>query len=364
MLTSIVSSNASKIKYVGFIEPCYSQEYGGGSGEAYLVLGSKRSLSVVDLLTMKTLWTVEGRFTTFAVAKDDATSSAAATNGWIACGMASFDETKDQAPDGVNKAEDLDEKEFHLAVFSYTDSIPIIKRKMNAKITSIEYCHVGMADESTPALVVLSTNGEINLVHQGEEIQCKGKVARLHRTTLPQLPAALLQSSLAFQVENNDLSNVPSSEPRWLERYLDAESSNISSVASIYKDFMLNFLPKVAPSSSTQENIESEEPPIQWDVDTKKDSDEVSPQEANNTERLNRIRAAARSVFLKSEEAASVVPASQTAETESSRRSHKRRKETLPEAEPVKDADQAEPAKKRSSSRKKSTKGSLDYVYG
>jgi hypothetical protein len=35
------------------------------------VLGSKRNLSLVDLLSMKTLWTVMGKFTSFTVAKNE-----------------------------------------------------------------------------------------------------------------------------------------------------------------------------------------------------------------------------------------------------------------------------------------------------
>ena len=355
MLTSVVSSNPNNIIYLGFIEPCYSQELGGGSGEAYLVLGSKRSLSVVDLLTMKTLWTVIGRFNAITVAKDDAQASAIAENGWIACGMAASDDAKEDAADAED---DKDSDEFSLAVFTYASSDPLLKRKMTSKILSAEFCPIGLHGESKAALVILSEGGELSLVHRGEDITSMGKVARLNRTLLPQLPATLFQSSLASNNSTNDPPNIRSMEPNWLESYIDAESSNISSVATIYKDFMLNFLPKV--SDSNRDVAEPEEQEIQWEVDTKKDPGEVS-QDGINAERLNRIRAAARLVFMKNESPAAIN--SSETETGSGNRARKKRKDNTPE-EPVEDAEKAKPAKKRSSSRKKASTENADYTYG
>lgn len=346
MMASFVSSYATKIIFVGFIEPCYARELGGGSGEAYLVLGSKKSLAVVDLLTKKTLWTLVGRFSAFAVAKNDSEACAVVENGWIACGMALLDSV---TMNPENEESNMDDHQ--LAIFSYSSDIPLMKRKCQTKISSIQYSsHSRGTEYSEASLVFLSKNGGLKLMYRGEEFEGKRKVARLHRTLLPQLPASLLQSSISSNQFNEVDTNFSAPPPNWLERYLDAETSNISSIASIYKDFMLNFLPKA--SASTQENSEEDEP-VPWEITTGKVRDDRLFSDTLHYERMSRIRAAASSVFSGNETSTQSLSRS---DLKSSDRAPRKRKEKTT-SESATSADSVEPSKKRSSGRKKNALG-------
>ena len=68
------------ITFTAFIEPKASALLGGGNGEAMLVVGSKRCLSVYDLISMKVMWSIEGWFSSFAVAPDEAAAISCATS--------------------------------------------------------------------------------------------------------------------------------------------------------------------------------------------------------------------------------------------------------------------------------------------
>lgn len=56
---TLVVPSPNNITYCKFVEPCFEADYGSGSGESYLVLGTRRSLTVVDCLTMAVSWHLE-----------------------------------------------------------------------------------------------------------------------------------------------------------------------------------------------------------------------------------------------------------------------------------------------------------------
>jgi NET1-associated nuclear protein 1 (U3 small nucleolar RNA-associated protein 17) len=69
MRASFVLPSSDQVKFTGFIEPNNSF---AGSGQAYLVVGSKHCLTVFDLLTMNRLWSFNGRLSGFSIATSDA----------------------------------------------------------------------------------------------------------------------------------------------------------------------------------------------------------------------------------------------------------------------------------------------------
>jgi hypothetical protein len=71
MKHAFTSNSTAAIFFVRFIEPLARPAFGGGCGHCYLVLGSKESLQVYDLLTLELVWSIEGTFDCFAVAKNE-----------------------------------------------------------------------------------------------------------------------------------------------------------------------------------------------------------------------------------------------------------------------------------------------------
>lgn len=80
---SVVIPSRYNIIFTAFIEPRASAVMGGGAGEALLVVGSKRCLSVYNLINMKVVWCVEGNYSCFAVARDESAT--------IHCGDIAYD---------------------------------------------------------------------------------------------------------------------------------------------------------------------------------------------------------------------------------------------------------------------------------
>lgn len=68
MRASFVLPSSDQVKFTGFIEPNSSF---AGCGQAYLVVGSKRCLTVFDLLTMNRLWSFNGHLSGFSIASSD-----------------------------------------------------------------------------------------------------------------------------------------------------------------------------------------------------------------------------------------------------------------------------------------------------
>ena len=73
--TTFVSPSPVQVIFSAFIEPRGSTSLKHSStGEVFLVAGSKQSVSVYDLFTLKVVWSVttDGEYSAFSVAQDDA----------------------------------------------------------------------------------------------------------------------------------------------------------------------------------------------------------------------------------------------------------------------------------------------------
>ena len=108
--TTFVAAARQQVTFTAFIEPSGSAAHAPGSaGAAYLVVGSRKLLSLYNLLTLELVWSVSGVFSAFNTASSDSlvfrkagrrssdssAGSAAAAHelgGWIAvCNSVSSD---------------------------------------------------------------------------------------------------------------------------------------------------------------------------------------------------------------------------------------------------------------------------------
>jgi len=97
---TLVAPTPHNVIFSAFVEPCFAPSRGGGNGQAYLVVGSRRCLAVFDLMTLRLLWEVEGRFSCFAVAESEAaTLGSSGQLAWIAAAGAPNGEPEDGETD-------------------------------------------------------------------------------------------------------------------------------------------------------------------------------------------------------------------------------------------------------------------------
>ena len=69
---TLVVPTPNSITFCKFIEPCFEADHGSGSGESYLVLGTGRSVTVIDCLSMKIAWNLQSTgIDCIAVASND-----------------------------------------------------------------------------------------------------------------------------------------------------------------------------------------------------------------------------------------------------------------------------------------------------
>eukprot|EP01035_Chromulina_nebulosa_P025033 gene25033-32631_t len=99
--SSFLNPGTSAIQFSAFIEPNRDAMEGGG-GDSLLVLGSKRCMSVVNLMDLQHLWsiTVPGSFTSWAVAGREAEclTGAKMEKGWVAVGYCYKTEAEIKVP--------------------------------------------------------------------------------------------------------------------------------------------------------------------------------------------------------------------------------------------------------------------------
>lgn len=156
--TVVGEGGANHVNFLRIVEPDIADCDGGGSGQAFLVMGTKRSLSVVDLLTLSVRWTSSGsrRFSCFCVASSS--SEARRSGGWIAAGSK-------ESKDGVFRLEVFsllsnekkqDDEEEEEEVCGREEEIKALEEVvLQEKLTSVAFAEDGLLVASTEGCQVL-----------------------------------------------------------------------------------------------------------------------------------------------------------------------------------------------------------------
>ena len=272
----VSSSTANNVLFAAFIEPCRAL---GGAGAAYLLLGSRRSLSLVDLLSLRTLWTATGqRYTAFAVAQSESETidtvrtlgycnmqqytkhclllciQGSGGEGWIYCGVAPANypssgggPVPDDEEDASPEAAPAPAEGCAVLVYSLASPTPVLRVSAAAKVTCV------LPALSQAFLCVLASGELYRYAPRGTRTSGlgapAGKRSGVLVSVVPALEAALLDTRRT--PGGTDPANIPlsshalggaGSTDAWLGRYLEADSSAMGSVDDIYSDLMASYL--------------------------------------------------------------------------------------------------------------------------
>lgn len=284
---SIVGCSANNILFVRFVEPGHSSHWGGGTGSAALVLGSRRNLSVYDLLSMKLLWERKGHFTCFNTADDDSKMTFAAGEGWIAVGanmFATAQEDEGQGEDqGVFNVKDEEDNHWTseggatsastamLLVLPLYDPRPLAVHKVSAKINSVTFwdSHEGEGERSPPGVFMVTENSELltfsHTPGNGGDLDDRtyrvdggsltpaarlaGNSARAMHVTPGTTDGASDPSILALRSDtpaaailSSAAMAVPLSSNGWLRGILDENTANVPTLSSLSQSFLAQLL--------------------------------------------------------------------------------------------------------------------------
>ena len=261
LLRSVVNPARSDITFTAFIEPRASNLMGGGSGEAMLVVGSKRSLSVFDLMTMKLMWSVEGFFASFAVAADESaaikfdgsTGNKTSSFAWIAASINTISEKYEFNHPKSDTVEAAAES-YKILLFSCYSSKPVCVQRMRSKTCSMTFWsnQKDLTSSLSSGLVVLTMQGELTIVGSTEALKqhfcdrsqsSSGVVqAKVFGAKLPTLPFSAVVHS--YNQSNGSEGSMPISAlikqnsqsvtKGWLEGMFDSKSGSIPPLSAIY----------------------------------------------------------------------------------------------------------------------------------
>eukprot|EP00596_Hydrurales_sp_CCMP1899_P000374 CAMPEP_0119046284 /NCGR_PEP_ID=MMETSP1177-20130426/45607_1 /TAXON_ID=2985 /ORGANISM="Ochromonas sp, Strain CCMP1899" /LENGTH=937 /DNA_ID=CAMNT_0007019219 /DNA_START=394 /DNA_END=3207 /DNA_ORIENTATION=- len=270
---SIVAPSRDNVIFTAFVEPRASPVMGGGAGEAMLVVGTKQSLSVYDLISMQLMWTTEGQFSSFAVASEEAAA--------ILCesGSGSRDKVSDSksfawiAASAKAESGDCDgnvtEGRYKIVLFSCYSSEPLYVQRVRSRVTSMTFWsnQRDLTSSLSSGVVALTEQAEIFMVATVEALKqhfsersnphSNAVQAKVFGQKLPALPFTAVVNSYS-QSSSSGANTIPESisgsllrqkddsgvNNGWLDEMFDSKSGNIPPLSTIYDDFMGGLLNK------------------------------------------------------------------------------------------------------------------------
>ena len=267
LLKSIVVPSRNNIIFAAFIEPRASAVQGGGSGEAMLVLGSKRCLSVYDLITMTVIWCVEGYFSSFAVAPDESAAIRCYSSGcknnsksnglaWIAAAVKRGHDEK-RTNDPPNK----------IVLYGCYSSERLSVQPSRPRLTSMVFWsnQKDLTSSLSSGLVAITAHGEMLMVGSVDGLKQHCSDRSLALSTAPQAKVSVVKvPPMPFSAvvhsynKNSSMNDASSAAPtsssnlsqsviqqqgamgiskNWLGELFDAKSGSIPPLSSIYSKY-------------------------------------------------------------------------------------------------------------------------------
>lgn len=225
------------------------------------MLGTRRSLSVFDLLTMKLVWSIQGSFGAFSVARSDAHALKLGTAGeaWIAAactvksrsptedgtdgeasGVSELDELMDVSGEGAAAAagEGSSEVSFKVVLFGLSSKKPLASCASPSKINSMVFTR------DSEVLCNTENSEVLSISPAGSATTATTVAAQVSRKVLPSLTSkgGLIPETEEEQEEGvMDVVHSSDSIARphvhankaWLNGIFDASSENIPSLSVV-----------------------------------------------------------------------------------------------------------------------------------
>lgn len=181
----------NNVVFVAFLEPRDGPAALSGSGEAFLVLGTRRGLAVFDLLTLQLCWAREGRMSAFAVAPvGAAVKGRGAEQGWIAVcgdgaeeGETDEDEGAGEGPEGAQQQRS--DGPPRVTLYSPRSARTVASHALSSRASSLCFCEGG-------GLLAVTEGGEV-LYLAGEAPAPVPREAVLASIPAPALPAVPME---------------------------------------------------------------------------------------------------------------------------------------------------------------------------
>eukprot|EP01038_Epipyxis_sp_PR26KG_P009546 gene9546-12857_t len=276
---SLVASSANQIIYSAFIEPRAADSLGGGAGQSYIVIATRRNISVFDLLSMKAVWNYRANITNVAVAQHDEEAipiRQSLNDGWIAIATTSYAKNSSEATqrsDTTDEDDDNDETDdlldesnksngnkdhYHqVYLFGLSSSSPLVNWTVNSKVNSVVFnC------SSNKSIIVATENCELlELYYSGNDasnkqiIQPDATVAKI--PAVSRVPGLQVSNDTYDKRPNNDYNNKILSKLNmtsasisthksgvWLKDLFDESTDSIPPVSSLFDSFMGSLLPR------------------------------------------------------------------------------------------------------------------------
>jgi hypothetical protein len=241
-----------------------------------LVLGSKRSVSVYNLITMTMLWTIQGRFSNFSVAKNEDESILFSNNerGWIAV---SSIQSKDNIDDDTEDENIISNFQHSVLIFNPFNSTPLHIEEIPTKVISMIFHNSTSTsvdnNNNNVKLNSSSSSSGIIMVTQGCEIVVLGEQKQnliksndvvnfasiSLKNKLPGLSYPTIDSNINISNNNDNLDDKNNSNIKngWLGTIFDQDSGKLASLSTIYDGFTGNFLKKRIVLDSNDNNNSS-----------------------------------------------------------------------------------------------------------
>eukprot|EP00607_Mallomonas_marina_P003653 CAMPEP_0182426086 /NCGR_PEP_ID=MMETSP1167-20130531/12568_1 /TAXON_ID=2988 /ORGANISM="Mallomonas Sp, Strain CCMP3275" /LENGTH=386 /DNA_ID=CAMNT_0024607277 /DNA_START=335 /DNA_END=1495 /DNA_ORIENTATION=- len=227
---------------------------------------------------MKFIWTIQGRFTSFAVASNDYYTVASESSptyldesvGWIGVsGSLKHHIDMDSAQTDNDKSEEEEEEEEEeemnndknlvnetIYLFNYSSSKPVITQKLSTNIISMMFwTRVEEKKIGSGRLLSILKNGELHTIcpiigtEDASEVIPGTVVAKLSKSEVSEVAviaaAHMNTTDITDETDKSLLSvhaNKPKLHPNWTQSLFDEDSENIPSVSSLYDSFVGNLL--------------------------------------------------------------------------------------------------------------------------
>ena len=265
LVKQVVGPSSNDLTFLAFVDPQPN------SGEAYLIFSGNTSISIMDLLTTKILWSAFGCYSLFTASVDGRPllTTKAGARSWFACVSESHsydadscatdnEETEDQdrKTDGNARARDM------LLFFAMSTSQPVLSKDLPSRALSLSALRAFPSVNSRGSvgrLLVTLANGQIVLVQDKKfegDVVTEDNIVQRHSNEQASGPLLFRSSSEIMEVSRNTKSQFESD----MVDVLSLNSQSLPSVSSIFDKFLrsvVNKQTKESPNGDVELNISS-----------------------------------------------------------------------------------------------------------
>ncbi len=274
---TLAAPYSNSINFLSFLEPRSSLEYGGGSGQAYIVAGSNSTLCLFDLLSLRLRWCAQGKFNAFAVASSELEAVFSESGDELLYIAASaIHSTNGEADKVLNSCK--------VCLFSLNSPVPVDLNSISSNAVSMCFTSGrGRRDASThQAGLVCVTEGSELVFFTREpfnEHYDKQLPSKMSVTSLPALPTDLSDAKVSSRSLREELTSPGVAHTRRDDavRQLFGESSEEPPIVSTLSASFLGTLLRASSVTKTvdyNETVAGDANKVMLESNTAEDDDD------------------------------------------------------------------------------------------